>query len=147
MSFFGFVVWLTYSASMWCINVKIEHCLLPLPFELEFFSCDGFWLWIVEALQEITSTMGAKYWKFNGDSCEIEMIGVTAEPPVDSEKSIECECNNTVCHVVKLYSSLTLLLDAFTFHYLCIHHDSGWYFNSFTRKKRKENKIIELYLI
>ncbi|KAK9936653.1 hypothetical protein M0R45_013482 [Rubus argutus] len=56
----------------------------------------------IDALQEITSTMGAKYWKFNGDSCEIEMIGVTAEPPKESNSSIVCECNNTVCHVVKL---------------------------------------------
>nr|XP_011470949.1 PREDICTED: probable LRR receptor-like serine/threonine-protein kinase RFK1 isoform X1 [Fragaria vesca subsp. vesca] len=56
----------------------------------------------VDALEEITRTMGAKYWKFNGGSCQIELVGVTAELPEASESSIKCECNNTVCHVVKL---------------------------------------------
>ncbi|XP_050368368.1 probable LRR receptor-like serine/threonine-protein kinase RFK1 [Argentina anserina] len=56
----------------------------------------------IDVLEEITRTMGAKYWKFNAGSCEIEMVGVTAEPPKGSESSIECECNNNVCHVVKL---------------------------------------------
>ncbi|PQQ21786.1 putative LRR receptor-like serine/threonine-protein kinase RFK1 isoform X1 [Prunus yedoensis var. nudiflora] len=56
----------------------------------------------IDALQEITSTMGAKFWKFNGDSCKIEMVGVTADPPKGSEGNITCDCNNTVCHVVTL---------------------------------------------
>ncbi|KAL6201307.1 hypothetical protein ACLB2K_025021 [Fragaria x ananassa] len=56
----------------------------------------------IDALEEITRTMGAKYWKFNGGSCQLELVGVTAERPEASESSIECECNNTVCHVVKL---------------------------------------------
>lgn len=65
--------------------------------------------------------MGAKFWKFNGDSCKIEMVGVTADPPKGSETGISCDCNSTVCHVVTLYGSLFLYL--------------------FTRKK--ENKIKE----
>ncbi|XP_008225246.1 PREDICTED: probable LRR receptor-like serine/threonine-protein kinase RFK1 isoform X1 [Prunus mume] len=56
----------------------------------------------IDALQEITSTMGAKFWKFNGDSCKIEMVGVTADPPKGSETGISCDCNSTVCHVVTL---------------------------------------------
>ncbi|KAL6201311.1 hypothetical protein ACLB2K_025025 [Fragaria x ananassa] len=56
----------------------------------------------MDALEEITRTMGAKYWKFNGSSCQIELVGVTAEPPQTSNSTIVCECKNTVCHVVKL---------------------------------------------
>ncbi|KAB1221557.1 putative LRR receptor-like serine/threonine-protein kinase RFK1 [Morella rubra] len=57
----------------------------------------------VDVLQEITSTLGATYWKLDGDSCEIQTVGVTLEPPRNSESSIGCDChfeNNTVCHVL-----------------------------------------------
>ncbi|XP_021293937.1 probable LRR receptor-like serine/threonine-protein kinase RFK1 isoform X1 [Herrania umbratica] len=58
----------------------------------------------VDALQEITATMGSRYWKFNGDSCEVEMVGVTLEPPKNSEHEISCECetNSNVCYVVRI---------------------------------------------
>ncbi|KAK6268575.1 hypothetical protein QUC31_012735 [Theobroma cacao] len=58
----------------------------------------------VDALQEITATMGSTYWKFNGDSCEVEMVGVTQEPPKNSEHEISCEreTNSNVCHVVRI---------------------------------------------
>ncbi|XP_068323049.1 probable LRR receptor-like serine/threonine-protein kinase RFK1 isoform X1 [Pyrus communis] len=56
----------------------------------------------VDALQEITETMGANYWKFNGDSCEIDSVGVTEETPKGAESSIRCECNNSVCHVAEI---------------------------------------------
>ncbi|KAM1796575.1 hypothetical protein ACFX11_036800 [Malus domestica] len=56
----------------------------------------------IDALQAISKTMGANYWKFNGDSCEIESVGVTEEPPKGAESSIGCECNNTVCHVTEI---------------------------------------------
>lgn len=68
-------------------------------------------LFIVDALEEIITTLGSKYWKFNSDSCRIEMVGVTPEPPKGSESSIGCDCqgnNNTDCHVVKMYNSLIL---------------------------------------
>ncbi|GLT52814.1 hypothetical protein SLA2020_261320 [Shorea laevis] len=56
----------------------------------------------VDALQQIATTMGSKYWKFNGTFCQIEMVGMTPEPPRNSERSIGCDCNNTVCHVVRI---------------------------------------------
>ncbi|XWS19756.1 hypothetical protein CRYUN_Cryun31cG0044300 [Craigia yunnanensis] len=58
----------------------------------------------VDALQEITAVMGSTYWKFNGDSCEVEMVGVTLVPPKNSKLEISCECvtNGTVCHVVRI---------------------------------------------
>ncbi|XP_009352708.2 probable LRR receptor-like serine/threonine-protein kinase RFK1 isoform X2 [Pyrus x bretschneideri] len=56
----------------------------------------------VDALQEITETMGANYWKFNGDSCEIDSVGVTEETPKGAESSIRCDCNNSVCHVAEI---------------------------------------------
>ncbi|XP_022715712.1 probable LRR receptor-like serine/threonine-protein kinase RFK1 isoform X3 [Durio zibethinus] len=58
----------------------------------------------VDALQEITAAMGSTYWKFNGDSCKVEMVGVTQVPPKNSEHEISCECetNGTVCHIVRI---------------------------------------------
>ncbi|XP_039070422.1 probable LRR receptor-like serine/threonine-protein kinase RFK1 [Hibiscus syriacus] len=58
----------------------------------------------VDALQEIATAMGSIYWKFNGDSCEIERVGVTLVPPKNSVHEISCEyeANGTVCHVVKI---------------------------------------------
>lgn len=56
--------------------------------------------------------MGVVYWKFDADSCEIEMAGLTQEPSAESERSIVCDCsfeNNTVCHVVKMYDYLIIL--------------------------------------
>lgn len=67
---------------------------------------------LVDALKEIISTMGAVYWKFDAESCEIETVGFTQEPPSESERSIVCDCsfeNNTVCHVVKMYVSSIFL--------------------------------------
>ncbi|XP_027191828.1 probable LRR receptor-like serine/threonine-protein kinase RFK1 isoform X3 [Cicer arietinum] len=59
----------------------------------------------IDALEEITRTMGATYWKFDGDSCQIKMVGLTQEPPDGSQSSIECDCssqNDTFCHVVRI---------------------------------------------
>lgn len=67
---------------------------------------------VVDALEEITSTMGATYWTFNAESCKIDAVGITPEPPPLSESKIVCDCNyenNTVCHVVKMYDFLIFL--------------------------------------
>ncbi|KAL7102741.1 hypothetical protein ACP275_08G137100 [Erythranthe tilingii] len=59
----------------------------------------------VDALQQIATEMGAKYWKFNGGLCEVESVGVSAAPPSGSEGYVECNCNynnNTICHVTKI---------------------------------------------
>ncbi|KAM7530496.1 hypothetical protein LguiB_033906 [Lonicera macranthoides] len=58
----------------------------------------------VDALQQITSTMGATYWRFNndGDNCQVEMVGLMRQAPEGSEGRVDCECsngNNTGCHV------------------------------------------------
>lgn len=71
-----------------CLCLHVYHCHL------------------VDALKEIVSTMGATYWKFDADSCNIEMVGVTLEPPDESERRIGCDCSfedGTVCHVVNMY--------------------------------------------
>lgn len=75
---------------------------------------------LVDALEEIVRTMGSKYWKFDADSCEIKMVGVTQVPPKGSEHNIECKCNNdndSDCHIVKMYSSLMSL----NFGLFCTH--------------------------
>ncbi|KAF7803234.1 putative LRR receptor-like serine/threonine-protein kinase RFK1 [Senna tora] len=49
--------------------------------------------------------MGSTYWKLNSTSCTIEMVGVTPEPPVESDRKLYCDCSyesNTVCHVVNM---------------------------------------------
>ncbi|KAK2384387.1 putative leucine-rich repeat receptor serine/threonine-protein kinase [Trifolium repens] len=59
----------------------------------------------IDALEEITSTMGATYWKFDGDSCQIKMFGLTQNSPDGSESNIDCDCssvNDTFCHVVRI---------------------------------------------
>ncbi|XP_061364894.1 probable LRR receptor-like serine/threonine-protein kinase RFK1 [Gastrolobium bilobum] len=59
----------------------------------------------VTALEEITSTMGATYWKFDSDSCQIKMVGLTPEPPLGfTECSIGCDCSSdkNTCHVVRI---------------------------------------------
>ncbi|XP_074326194.1 putative LRR receptor-like serine/threonine-protein kinase RFK1 isoform X3 [Apium graveolens] len=59
----------------------------------------------IDALQEITSTMGATYWKFNDDLCQIETVGTTPTKPEGSESSVDCECtfdNSTTCRVVRM---------------------------------------------
>ncbi|XP_010540544.1 PREDICTED: probable LRR receptor-like serine/threonine-protein kinase RFK1 [Tarenaya hassleriana] len=58
-----------------------------------------------DALQQIVTTLGSKYWKFDADDCTIEMVGLTQVPPQEAEHEIICECsptNGTDCHVVKI---------------------------------------------
>ncbi|XP_051128894.1 probable LRR receptor-like serine/threonine-protein kinase RFK1 [Andrographis paniculata] len=56
----------------------------------------------VDALQQIASEIGVKYWKFDANLCEAEMLGASPVPPRGSEGYVECNCNydnNTACHV------------------------------------------------
>ncbi|KAK6154884.1 hypothetical protein DH2020_009132 [Rehmannia glutinosa] len=43
----------------------------------------------VEALQQIATEMGATYWRFNGDICELGMVGVSPTPPSGSEGYVD----------------------------------------------------------
>ncbi|GFP96954.1 probable LRR receptor-like serine/threonine-protein kinase rfk1 [Phtheirospermum japonicum] len=66
----------------------------------------------VQALEEIASEMGATYWRFNGDICELDTVGISPTPPSGSEGYVECNCNynnNTVCHVTKIDFAYNLL--------------------------------------
>ncbi|GMP72074.1 hypothetical protein CsSME_00030238 [Camellia sinensis var. sinensis] len=60
----------------------------------------------VAALQQMATTMGANYWEFNSDSCQVKMVGVvTPQAPTGSQSNIECQCNfvnDTYCHVVSI---------------------------------------------
>ncbi|CAI9760141.1 unnamed protein product [Fraxinus pennsylvanica] len=59
----------------------------------------------VDVLQQIVTAMGAKFWKFNANLCDIELVGVTQIAPSGSEGYVDCDCtyeNNTVCHVTKI---------------------------------------------
>lgn len=58
----------------------------------------------VVALQEVVQTMGAKYWKFDNVSCEVEMVGITLQSPLYADSKIECDCqhDNNICHVVNI---------------------------------------------
>ena len=59
------------------------------------------------------------------------MVGVIPKPLGNAESSINCDChfenNSIVCHAVKMYSSLILLLINFTeilLSYISYMHDS-----------------------
>ncbi|CAK9148059.1 unnamed protein product [Ilex paraguariensis] len=58
----------------------------------------------VDALQQIITTMGATYWRFNAESCKVEMVGMTPQAPTGSESDVVCDrnLNNTVGHVIKI---------------------------------------------
>ncbi|GFY88663.1 receptor-like kinase in flowers 1 [Actinidia rufa] len=61
----------------------------------------------VDALRQIATTMGAKYWQFNNDLCQVEKVGITPEDPSGAENSVECDCKIgngtcTYCHVVTI---------------------------------------------
>ncbi|XP_062161777.1 probable LRR receptor-like serine/threonine-protein kinase RFK1 isoform X2 [Alnus glutinosa] len=84
-----------------------KNCFVFMVFALSYFRLLRFAKAVVpkeevDALQQIASTMGSTYWKFDGNSCQLGMVGMTLEPPRNSESSISCDCNNTVCHVVKI---------------------------------------------
>jgi len=67
----------------------------------------------VDALQQIAAKLGAKYWEFDGDSCQVIKVGVTTEIPKGAESTVACECNflnDTFCHVVNMYILLSSLL-------------------------------------
>ncbi|KAL2524289.1 putative LRR receptor-like serine/threonine-protein kinase RFK1 [Abeliophyllum distichum] len=59
----------------------------------------------VDLLQQIVTAMGATFWKFNADLCDVEMVGVTQTAPSGAESYVDCDCtyeNNTLCHVTKI---------------------------------------------
>ncbi|KAK7400199.1 hypothetical protein VNO78_11399 [Psophocarpus tetragonolobus] len=108
-----------HSRALLCLQVKKHSMWLKnmLPrifcaFLFFAFSCFG-WLGYaqsklpqeeVDALKEITSTMGARYWESDSDSCHLKMLRLTPEPPERSESSIGCDCTfvNNTCHVVRI---------------------------------------------
>lgn len=60
---------------------------------------------LVDALQEIATTLGSKFWKFDADNCKVELVGLTETLPPTSKQEIGCECsptNENDCHVVKM---------------------------------------------
>ncbi|KAK4793991.1 hypothetical protein SAY86_011985 [Trapa natans] len=58
----------------------------------------------VDALREITTALGSRFWDFDEDTCEIRKFGVTLDPPKGAyTSSINCSCNvgaDTFCHVI-----------------------------------------------
>ncbi|XP_047325633.1 probable LRR receptor-like serine/threonine-protein kinase RFK1 isoform X2 [Impatiens glandulifera] len=59
----------------------------------------------VDTLRTIISAMGSKYWKFDSNSCQVEMVGTTRQEPLGSESIVECKCNlenSSYCHIVRI---------------------------------------------
>lgn len=59
----------------------------------------------VDALKQVAKEMGATYWSFNADLCEIETVGISQTPPRGNDGYVECNCNyknNTVCHITTI---------------------------------------------
>ncbi|XP_010478344.1 PREDICTED: probable LRR receptor-like serine/threonine-protein kinase RFK1 [Camelina sativa] len=58
----------------------------------------------VDALEQIATTLGSRFWKFDAESCKVEMVGLTETPPPTAKQEIECECsptNDTDCHIIR----------------------------------------------
>ncbi|KAM0005116.1 putative protein kinase RLK-Pelle-DLSV family [Helianthus debilis subsp. tardiflorus] len=61
----------------------------------------------VEGVEQIMTLMGATNWKFNGNSCQLEMIAQVPKPHPEAEANVKCDvdCNNgnsSECHVVSI---------------------------------------------
>lgn len=84
-------------ATLWVLVVSFLNllgaCLSKVPQEE------------VDTLQKIVSAMGATYWKFNADSCSIDMVGLAPRAPQGSVGQVNCDCNSNnsnACHIVKI---------------------------------------------
>ncbi|KAG5561362.1 hypothetical protein RHGRI_004405 [Rhododendron griersonianum] len=85
----GVVFWILSLSCFWLLRISVSK--LPQG--------------EVDALQQIATSMGAIYWEFNSDSCQVEVVGLTAQAPWGSESSVNCPCNfvnDTYCHVDKI---------------------------------------------
>ncbi|XP_058194296.1 probable LRR receptor-like serine/threonine-protein kinase RFK1 isoform X1 [Rhododendron vialii] len=85
----GVVFWILSLSCFWLLRISVSK--LPQG--------------EVDALQQIATSMGAIYWEFNSDSCQVEVVGLTAQAPWGSEGSVKCQCNfvnDTYCHVDKI---------------------------------------------
>lgn len=94
---------LGFKSVVYLLNVTLQFTLICYVMMLLLFD---YGCLLVDALRQIVTTMGAIYWRFNADTCRVEVVGLTEAPPKGSERRIDCEChfkNYTVCHVVKLY--------------------------------------------
>ncbi|XP_058194283.1 probable LRR receptor-like serine/threonine-protein kinase RFK1 [Rhododendron vialii] len=85
----GVVFWILSLSCFWLLRISVSK--LPQG--------------EVDALQQIATSMGAIYWEFNSDSCQVEVVGLTDQAPKGSDSSVECPCNfvnDTYCHVEKI---------------------------------------------
>lgn len=90
-------------------------------------------LFIVEALQDIASTLGKKDWDFSVDPCSEKSNWTSPVQVKGSENAVTCNCsyvNGTVCHVTNMYISITLSLSFLalkTFSFLSLFYLSEFY--------------------
>ncbi|XP_024008635.1 probable LRR receptor-like serine/threonine-protein kinase RFK1 isoform X2 [Eutrema salsugineum] len=59
----------------------------------------------VDALQQIATTLGSRYWIFDPKACKVEKVGLTETPSPTAKQEVECECSpkdENDCHVVKI---------------------------------------------
>lgn len=57
-------------------------------------------------VSNILADMNATSWRFNGESCNLEMIFQVPRLSSEANASIGCDCNignDTDCHVVRMY--------------------------------------------
>ncbi|KAJ0502608.1 putative non-specific serine/threonine protein kinase [Helianthus annuus] len=46
--------------------------------------------------------MGATSWRFNGDTCNLDLIAEVPKLTQEANASTGCDCNNSDCHVVRI---------------------------------------------
>ncbi|KAM1347357.1 hypothetical protein PS2_036298 [Malus domestica] len=102
---FLFVCFIIIALSCFTLRGLAQLPKLPQQEAMMLIVLFEFGCLIVDALQEIATTMGAKYWTFNADACRIETVGLTKKQTKGSQANTDCDCNfenSTVCHVATL---------------------------------------------
>ncbi|KAI3710106.1 hypothetical protein L2E82_39880 [Cichorium intybus] len=59
----------------------------------------------VVTVAKILADMNATSWRFNGDTCNLDMIFEVPKPSSEANATIGCDCNignDTICHVVRI---------------------------------------------
>lgn len=64
----------------------------------------------METVADILPAMNATSWRFNGDTCNLDMIIDVPKLSTEANASTGCDCNignDTNCHVVRMYKALS----------------------------------------
>lgn len=96
-TFFHFQNLMGFQFEIWCFEIGLKDCLFCA----------------VKALKDIGKRLGKKDWDFGVDPCSGKGNWRVLDERKGFESSVTCNCSfnhNSTCHVVSMYSSLSLSL-------------------------------------